>query len=361
MKHVPRLVAAMLPLLLFTACSDSAKLTALQTDNRKLSQQLEESLKEIASTRDAGVRELEKVRGESKAQVEAEQAVVSALKEEVRVSGEQAEALRKELENQPAPVAAREWDLLTLTNGAQMVGVVREWRGDRLTVESPDGSVLNANPAQLASVKFRQAGLTPDSPLARASAPVATPAATPLSRAAAPASPAPVLPAARAVPTAPPSAAAPPGPPQPTRLEVEVVKRKNPSRTGATLDFDDQQQVVTMEVRVANKDTVRALGKVSVEIWVIAEAAAGRGDYLVVNHETHALELGKNQTQTFSTTPKRLEFDQSNYAKYGYKFYGYYLEVTQDGTLLTTKSSPSRLEKVVKSFRALRDESTFRL
>lgn len=73
--------------------------------------------------------------------------------------------------------------------------------------------------------------------------------------------------------------------------------------------------------------------------------------YSIISYKEHTFDLMPAKTATFQTDPVALRFDDNAAARFGTKFYGYLIEIYEDGERIKSQSSPSTLVKYAGAIR----------
>jgi len=143
------------------------------------------------------------------------------------------------------------------------------------------------------------------------------------------------------------------------QLEMKVVKGKGQRNDGT--DYDNKSQSVVMHTQIKSREFKRSYQGVTAKIWVLGRAAAANmkdRHFQMIAYKEHTFDLAPGKVETFSTNPVQLRYDDNAGAKFGTKFYGYLLEVYEDGKVVASKSNPSTLLKYADSVRSQRVSGT---
>jgi len=146
-------------------------------------------------------------------------------------------------------------------------------------------------------------------------------------------------------------------------LELDMVKRNVGTLAGRG-DYDDQLQKIGFTVQLRSRELVKTYGKLRVDVWGFGRSVTRKGSYkmlIVDTVEVPGLDRGKSVEMVTKTVEN--VYDDNLSAKYGFKFYGFVLEVLEEetGRVLMTKVSPSRLEKYAAKLKEQLEDDEFSL
>lgn len=136
-------------------------------------------------------------------------------------------------------------------------------------------------------------------------------------------------------------------------LEMKVVK--GTGQKGSAFGGDNKSQNVVMKTTIKSREFKRGYKGVQAKIYVLGKAAAANVKnraYQMIAYKEHTFDLLPGKTIEFESPPVALNYDSRNSIRYGTKFYGYLLEVYEDGQLIAQQSSPSTLVKYADSVRS---------
>jgi|GEM_PF-1180331 len=145
-------------------------------------------------------------------------------------------------------------------------------------------------------------------------------------------------------------------------LEVDLTK-KNLARHDQQGDFDDQVQNICFIVSIQSRELVKNYEDLRIKVWGVGRDVNSRHSYKMLLQETLKLDsLPRGRSAELETRTVENKFDDSQYAKFGHKFYGYVLEIEdKNGNTLFSKASPSRFEREAEEIKKHRENQVFRL
>jgi len=136
-------------------------------------------------------------------------------------------------------------------------------------------------------------------------------------------------------------------PDMPPMLEVDI-SRKSLSRNDGT-DYDNKQQNIQLKVDIQSRELVKDYGRLTVNVYGIAQDVLSSSNYKILLKETFTIDqLERGKSVELETKVVRNQYDNNDYAQFGFKFYGYACRIIEQasGEVVYEKASPSRLSKV---------------
>ena len=129
---------------------------------------------------------------------------------------------------------------------------------------------------------------------------------------------------------------------RPPRIEVDVQRSRNTRQQG--FDYDDETQLVSVRVRITNKELKDALTDMTQHVYAVARHTVEGDRFRLIIKEQDAVYLAIGSTYDYTTKSVRLAYDDNLYAQYVFKYYGWMVLVKDtNGNLVLSKTSKNRL------------------
>lgn len=137
------------------------------------------------------------------------------------------------------------------------------------------------------------------------------------------------------------------------KLEV-IISRPSTTRGG---DFDDKTQVVTARTVFTNTSQKLAYEGYKVVFMLMAENLADSKIVQVIQRQEFSLTLAQRQVDEKEFPSITIQYDSTGYAKYGFKYDGWIVQVLgPGGEVVHTKCTSPIFEKLPEQIMGLRDQ-----
>ena len=157
--------------------------------------------------------------------------------------------------------------------------------------------------------------------------------------------------------------------PPPKEVPAEPAKSDfNPNNLSITFStnrktdksYDEKREMLEMEVKLTNKDTVRDLNGMRLEVFVFAEMVDDRDRYLMLRRHQRDVDIPKHGSVTVDLGTATMYYDKGGEYRYGSKYDGYmvYL-VDRQGNVLKTATNKPLWSKMRDQLAKLREMHKF--
>lgn len=139
-------------------------------------------------------------------------------------------------------------------------------------------------------------------------------------------------------------------------MEVLVSKQRKMSGT----DYDNKMQNLDVTLKVTNRTARETFSALRAKVYLIGESASKDKHYRLLHVHEESFDLGAREDKKIAAGALRLEYDDNEAARFGYKYEGYVVVLRDsDGKLIAVKSPKSLFSANLEELAKMRKGTAF--